>query len=60
MTKFLSKKRELLEIILRRRERLSDGSIWPRSQWDYTEWEEAFEELKTKLKEVPADDQIPF
>jgi len=32
--------------IIKRRETLSNGKVWPMSEWDYTEFEEFFQELK--------------
>lgn len=36
--------------IVKRRETLSDGSRWPISKWDYTEWDEALQEYRQRLK----------
>ena len=33
--------------IIKRRETLSDGSIWPMHMWDYTEWEEFLLEVQS-------------
>lgn len=39
---------EITEMVLRRRE--TEGNRpWPRTQWDYTEWEEAFDEIRGLL-----------
>lgn len=35
---------EITEMVLRRRE-MEDSQPWPRTQWDYTEWEEALQEI---------------
>lgn len=42
---------EIFEEILSRRENETDPP-WPRKDWDYTEWEEALQELKERTNRI--------
>jgi hypothetical protein len=46
MTK--EEKDNLLESIIVRKE--NEFSFWSRKDWDYTEWEEAYDEFRNKVK----------